>query len=269
MIVKSIALIVTIASFSVPAAALKSPSPGDTYALIVTGIGKDPEDRLARDQIVRDFRAYLLEKVAVRPNRLTVLVPGADAAGASTADRIAETIHTYASAMSPADRFVFYYTGQANVVGDTLRFNLPGPDVTQEELARWLAGAQAGTQLVVLDCPYAAAAAKALARPGRVVVLASTEKQAYSPRFGMHFVPALARAESDTNHDGNVSVLEAFTATAREIEQWYQQRQLLPTETPSIEDNSDGRPVERPWRYEQDGGDGRLAAGLVLAWVKP
>lgn len=233
--------------------------------MIVSGVGKDAADRQIRDRIVRDLSVYLLEKVSVKPNHLTVLVADADAAGASTADRIAEAVQVHASAMTPADRFVFYYAGQANPVGDSLRFNLPGPDITQDDLARWFASIQAGVQLVVLDCPHAAVAARALARSGRVVVLASTAEQAHATRFGTHFVSALTRVESDANRDGNVSVLEAFAAAAREIEKWYQDRQLLPTETPCMEDNGDGRPVERPWRYEQDGGDGRLAAGLVLA----
>jgi len=115
-----------------------------------------------------------------------------------------------------------------------------------------------------LDCPCAAAAAQALARPGRVLVMATTEAQVYSPRFSLHFVPALTRSQSDANHDGRVSVLEAFSATAREIEQWYRQMKLLSTETPCIEDNGDGRPSQQPWRYAQDGCDGRLAAEFVL-----
>jgi len=97
-----------------------------------------------------------------------------------------------------------------------------------------------------------------------VIIFATTEEQAYAPRFGLHFVPALARPESDANQDGRISVLEAFVVAAREVEKWYQQMQLLPTETPSLEDNGDGQPGERPWRYEQDGGDGRVAAGLIL-----
>jgi hypothetical protein len=213
---------------------------------------------------VDDLHTYLLEKAQVKPNRLVVLVPDANAASASTAVRIKGTISAFAAAMTPADRFLLYYIGQANAVGDTLRFNLPGPDVTHEDLAKMLAVVKAGTQLVVLDCPYAGMAARVLTRPGRTLLLGSTEEQACAPRFGLHFVPALSGTQSDTNHDGRISVLEAFTAAAREIEQWYQQMQLLPTETPGIEDNGDGMPSERPWRYEQDGGDGRAAAEWVL-----
>jgi hypothetical protein len=182
----------------------------------------------------------------------------------STAKEIHRIVEAFAQRARGADRFLFYYIGQANAVGGALRFNLPGPDVTQDDLAGWLAGVKAQTQLVVLDCPCAAVAAKALARPGRVVVLASTETQVHGPRFSLHFVPALAREQNDTNRDGRVCVLEAFTAAAREIEQWYRQMQLLPTETPCIEDDGDGQPSERPWRHRQDGGDGRAAAEFFL-----
>jgi hypothetical protein len=232
---------------------------GDTYAIIVNGIGKDPQDGLLREQVVSGLRAYLQEKAAVKPERLAVL-----SSRTAMAEKIKSTIDAFAAAGTSADRFIFYYIGQANVVGDSLRLNLPGPDVTQGELSQWMAAVKATTQLVVLDCPYAAAAAKTLARPGRVAIFATAQEQAYAPRFGVHFVPALTREDSDTNHDGGVSVLEAFTAAAREIEEWYQKMQLLPTETPCLDDNGDGRPGARPWRYEQDGGDGRPAAGLIL-----
>ncbi len=241
---------------------------GSTYGLIVSGIGKDPNEHLAREHVVNALRAYLLDKVAVDPNRLTVLIPDGPLSGSSrklsSAENIERAIGAFARTIGPADRFILYYIGQANAVRDKLRFNLPGPDVTHEDLAAWLRSIRASSQLVILDCPCAAVAAKALAGRGRTILCASNENQAYGTRLGVHFVPALARPESDTNGDGRVSVLEAFTAAARGIEQWYRERQLLPMETPCLEDNGDGVPSERPWRYDRDGGDGRVAAEFFL-----
>jgi hypothetical protein len=251
------------------------PAAGHTYALIVSGIGKDSNERLLKDRVVHELRTYLREKAGVEPQRLAVLVPKdssvRNSAGISGRESIRKTLETFASVTGPTDRFIFYYVGQANAVVETqnraprLRLNLPGPDATQEDLAAWLGGIKAETKLIVLDCPCAAVAAKALAGPGRTILCAANENQVYGTRFGAHFVPALARAENDTNHDGKVSLLEAFTAAAREIEQWYRDKQLLPTETPCLEDSGDGVPSERPWRYEQDGADGRRAAQFFLA----
>jgi hypothetical protein len=253
-------LAAVVMSISPSTATSPSGTSGRTYAIIVSGIGKDTDDLLARGQVVSELRMYLSEKASVKPDRLVVLSPDV-----STAQEIKHAVEAFAQVASEVDRFVFYYVGQANAAGGSLRLNLSGPDIMQDDLAGWLADVKANAQLVVLDCPCAAIAAKTLAHPGRVLILASTESQVYGPRFSQHFVPALAREESDTNHDGRICVLEAFTAAAREIEQWYQQTQLLPTETPSIEDDGDGRPAERPWRYQQDGGDGRLASEFVLA----
>jgi hypothetical protein len=246
-----------------------SPPAGHTSALIICGISKDPNERLLKNGVVNDWRTYLLDQAGVEPNRLAMLAPDGTssrgAAGISTAESIKKTLDAFAATTGPADQFILYYAGQANAVAGKLRFNLPGPDITHEDLAGWLGSVKAGTQLVILDCPCAAAAAKALAGQGRIVLCASGESQAYATRFGAHFVPALAHVQNDTNHDGRVSLLEAFTAAAREMELWYQQRQLLPTETPCLEDDGDGVPSERPWRYQTDGGDGRRAVELFLA----
>ncbi len=243
--------------------------PGNTYALVISGLSKDPNERTAKERIVNDLRAYLLDKAALEPRRLTVLVGDSSSSSASaqqsTADNIRKAIESYVSAMAPADRFLLFYTGQANAVTGELRLNLPGPDIGQADLAAWLSTVKSTRQLVVLDCPCATVAAQAFARRGRVILCAANENQPYAMRFGAHFVPALARAQNDVNHDGRISVLEAFTAAAREIEQWYQQRQLLQTETPCLEDDGDGVPSERPWRFEQDGKDGRRAAEFFLA----
>ena len=40
--------------------------------------------------------------------------------------------------------------------------------------------------------------------------------------------------------------------------------QCLVTETPCLEDDADGVPNERPWRYQADGDDGAKAAVFFL-----
>jgi len=74
----------------------------------------------------------------------------------------------------------------------------------------------------------------------------------------------LTQPQTDANSDGKVSLLEVFAATAREIEQWYRQQGLLPTETPCLEDDGDGTPSERPWKYQTEGGDGLKASTFWL-----
>jgi hypothetical protein len=230
-----------------------------TTVLIVSGISKDPNDQAIRNQAVSGLREHLLKRMSLDPQHLTILP-----ADASTASRVSQALETAASTLGPDDRFVFYYLGQANAAGGDLRFNLPGPDMTPMDLAGRLNRLKAGTQLVVLDCPCAALATKALAAANRVIVCASAATQVYGTRFSTHFVHALAQPQTDANKDGKVSLLEAFTETAKEIEQWYRQKGILVTETPCLEDDGDGTASERPWKYETEGGDGLKASAFLL-----
>jgi hypothetical protein len=233
-----------------------------TTALIVSGISKDPGDQAARTQAVDSLREYLLQRMKVDPRRLVVLA-GSGAEGA-TAERVRAAIDTFASTVRSEDRFVFYYLGQANAVGEDLRLNLPGPDITQNDLAEQLKAIRANTQLIVLDCPCAGTATKALTGDNRIIVCASMATQPYGTRFTTHFVQALTGPETDADSDGRITLLEAFTAASRDIEQWYRQKSILPTETPCLEDDGDGVPGERPWKYQTDGGDGAKAAAFTF-----
>lgn len=253
-------LILTFASgeSALEAAAGKT-SQGHTYALIINGISKDPRDRAVKSRLLGDCSAYLRDKAQIDPNRLTVLT-----AEQSTAEHVERAMTALASSLGPADRFIFYYIGQANAVGRSLRLNVAGPDITGEQLGLWLNRIETNTQIVVLDCPCAGLACEKMTKPGRILLLAATETQTYGTRFSLHFIPALAQQENDVDESGSVSVLEAFAAAARDIEQWYRDADILATETPTLEDNADGVPSEQPWRYMLDGDDGFLAAKFFM-----
>jgi hypothetical protein len=249
----------------------------NTYALIVSGMNKDPNDRLAKDRIVTNLRKFFLSDARLRPEHVSILVadnhvtPSAaegsavrEGARTSTVDNLSQTLATFAAKIQPADRFVFYYTGQANTVAGKLRLNLPGQDITHQGLAECINRIKASSMMIVLDCPRAGLAAKAITGKGRIVVCGCEAQQHYSTKFGEYFAPALADPNSDTDGNGKVSVLEAFTLACKQSEDWYRQRNLLKTETPVLEDNADGVPSPQPWRYESDKADGLLASNFFL-----
>jgi hypothetical protein len=240
----------------------------NTYTLIISGINKDPNDRLAKDRIVTNLRKLFLSDARLRPEHVSILVADNSAvregARTSTVDNLSQTLATFAAKIQPTDRFVFYYTGQANTVAGKLRLNLPGQDITHQGLAECINQIKASSMMIVLDCPGAGLAAKAITGKGRIVVCGCEAQQHYSTKFGEYFVPALADPNSDTDGDGKVSVLEAFTLACKQSEDWYRQRNLLKTETPVLEDNADGVPSPQPWRYESDKADGLLASKFFL-----
>lgn len=265
------AVMVTVAGGSPPAAE-QSGGPEDegvTYVMIVSGINKDPAERQVKDKAVADFSRFLLERAGVPSERLSVLVqngsPAWKDAKTSTAENIREQLRTFAGAIAPQDRFVFYYVGQANIVQEKVRLNLPGVDITHEQLAEWMEGIKVSSMLIVLDCPGAGMAVKALTGPDRVVISACTPEQRYSTRFSQYFIPALSDDRGDSDADGRVSVLEAFAQACKQLDEFYRDQGLLKTETPVLEDDGNGTPSEEPWRHERDRTDGAAAARFFLA----
>jgi len=244
-----------------------------THVLVVKGIIKDPEAQEANDRAVEELREFFLKTAGLPDDQVTVLASGDSATGRqygeSTAENLQQTLKVLAGSIGPADRFVFYYVGQANVVVRDLRFNLPGPDVTHEELGEWIGPVEAAEVLIVLDCPGAGLAVPGVSGEGRIVVCGSRPDQPYATRFSEHFIPALADPESDENGDGRASVLEAFTRACGQLDELDRQEGVLNTETPLLEDDGDGIPSERPWQYEEEKRDGEEAAGFFLVDAQP
>jgi hypothetical protein len=96
-------------------------------------------------------------------------------------------------------------------------------------------------------------------------VCGSRSDQRYSTRFSDYFVPALSEQTSDANGDGRISLLEAFTAASKRIDDLYREQDLMKTETPLIEDDGDGVPSQEPWDYEKEGHDGLVASRFFFS----
>ena len=242
---------------------------GRMYVMIVGGIVKEPAERHAKDTVMSNLRSYFLKSCKVKPDHMSVLVDTSSSihrdSRTSTVENLKGAVEAVSKHARAADRFIFYYVGQANVVAKKLRLNLPGEDITHEQLAHWLKTITASSVLIVLDCPAAGLAIKDLAAKGRTIIASCTDQQHYSTRFGEYFVPALTDSSSDTDGDSRVSLLEAFTLVSRQLDEWYRQRHLFRTETPLLEDNADGIPSPRPWKYRQSGDDGLIASQFFLS----
>lgn len=242
---------------------------GGTYVLIVSGINKNLKERQTDDHALISLRRFFLDKAGVESGRMSVLVDRESSVCKefmiSIAENVKKQIDRFSAEVNTTDRFIFYYIGQANVVSNTLRLNLPGPDITHLQLAEWINGIKVSSMLIVLDCPGAGLAIKSLTGPDRIIIGACTADQHYSTQFSEYFVPALTDEKSDTDEDGRISLLEAFTSASMNVDDFYRQQALLTTETPVLEDNADGIPSRQPWRYKQDKKDGLIASRFFLS----
>jgi hypothetical protein len=121
------------------------------------------------------------------------------------------------------------------------KFNLRGPDVSAQELSQWLQPIQ--RPVVIVNCASASGPfVNALSAPNRIIVTAtkSGSEQNFA-RFGKYFAQAIAAADSDLDHDDEVSVQEAFLRAAADTLAFYEADARIATEHALIDDNGDGK----------------------------
>lgn len=131
--------------------------------------------------------------------------------------------------------------GHGTFDGREARFNLRGPDVSVAQLGEWLKPLK--RDVVLIDTSSASAPIlKAASLPGRIIVSATkSADEVFYARFGEYFAKAIGGlAEADIDQDRQVSVLEAFLHSARQVAEFYETDGRLATEHPLIDDNGDG-----------------------------
>jgi hypothetical protein len=101
---------------------------------------------------------------------------------------------------------------------------------------------------------------KPLAAKGRIVVTATRSGQeTNATRFMEYLLVAMLAADSDTDQDGHISVLEAFLYANRLTAEFYTRAGRLATEHALLDDNGDG-----VGHQKLEGGDGLLARATYL-----
>ena len=243
-----------------------------TWAVIVSGINKDPEEIQMKGRAVHRLQKLFKQKMAIPKSNIYTLLDRDSFAWQpgtleSTSDNILKILGTLSDSVSPQDTLIFYYTGQANIVKDKLRLNLPGPDLCHDALAESLNAIKAKHSLVVLDSPASGFAVQSLTRHNLILIMGAHVNQPWSTRLSYYFVPAMGDKRSDYNKDGQISVLEAFRYAVMQLDDYYRQRDLIKTENPLLEDDGDAVASQQPWTWQQENKDGQFASEWII-WEK-
>ncbi|MDZ4850557.1 MAG: hypothetical protein SGI77_14830 [Pirellulaceae bacterium] len=120
-------------------------------------------------------------------------------------------------------------------------FNAVGPDLSADDLANAISACPARWRIVV--CASSSAPfLNALSGPNRVIVTAtkSGSEQNFS-RFGDYLSQSIMAPTSDLDHDGSVSILEAFVVASGNLAKWYADEGRIASEQALIDDNGDQR----------------------------
>ncbi len=238
-----------------------------THLLVVTGLGGGDEFAdlfhaqaaafvdAARDRwgLPASHVIWLAEDPAVDPERIR---------GRSTREEIEHQLTALAGRTRPDDMVLILLIGHGTGSGEESRLNLPGPDLSGADLAKWLGAFTTQTLAVVNTASASGGFVPSLSARGRVVVTATrSTREVERTHFADFFVEAFRDDGADTDKDARVSLLEAFAYARAEVERFYDRENQLLTEHAVLDDNGDGEGSAEP----STTGDGALAGRFFLA----
>lgn len=139
------------------------------------------------------------------------------------------------------------FIGHGTFDGRIAKFNMRGPDVSADDLAKWLNPIK--RPLAIIDASSSSSPfINKLSGKNRVVITATKSGYELSyARFGQFISEAISDANADLDKDGQTSLLEAFLAASRGVEEFYSTEGRLATEHALLDDNADGLGTPADW----------------------
>ncbi len=210
---------------------------GGREALIVVGAGGTDEYReVFRENATRWKEAFTASKAKVEEIGIT---ESSSDEPLSDRERILRWIDGGVADAS-TERWLIMI-GHGTYQRQVANFNLVGPDLSAPEMAAAMDGKK-GDWRVVVCASSSSPFLSALAVPGRIVVTAtkSGSEQNYS-LFGTYLAKSITNLDADLDHDGGVTLLEAFIDASGKLAAWYESENRLASEQALLDDNGDGK----------------------------
>jgi hypothetical protein len=225
------------------------------YYVTVAGLGGEPDYEQRFAALASDLDK--LFKAAASDVHVYTF-SGKDA----TKARLTETLSQIARDAKPEDEFTLILIGHGSYDGEEYKFNLPGPDISGEELAVLCDKIPAKRQLIVNTTSASGGSIGALQKAGRIVIAATktgTEKNATV--FARYWVDALRDSSADVDKNEAITALEAFQYADRKTVSFYESQKRLATEHAVIEDTGKKEAVRA---ISTENGEGLLAESFIL-----
>ncbi|HVZ61619.1 MAG TPA: hypothetical protein VG892_12615, partial [Terriglobales bacterium] len=207
-----------------------APLQATTFYLTVAGLGGEPDYEQRFAAYAQDIDK-VLKSMGGSSKVETLYGP------AATRERVQSALGAIAGSAKAGDALVVMLIGHGSYDGSEYKFNLPGPDITDAELASLLNRIPAERQLVVNMSSASGASLNALKKANRTVITATkagTEKNATV--FARYWVEALRDPAADVDKNETVTALEAYRYADQKTVQFYETQKRLATEHAMMED---------------------------------
>ena len=232
--------------------AASAPSGKETYLVIIAGLGGEDSYREKFHQWSADMRDGAVNRHGVSEDKVYYLAEEPElypdqVHAKSTKENVMALFGELETKVSPGDQLFVLLIGHGSFRSEESRFNLPGPDLTAADFDLLLQPFSE-QQIVFVNASSASGNfLPVLSAANRIVVTAT--KSGYErneSQFGKYFVEAYAGDGADTDKNGRISVLEAFTYARVRVDGYYNEENILKTEHAILDDNGDGEGTHEP-----------------------
>ena len=227
-----------------------------SVSIVVGGLGGNDEyaERfVAESEVLHEA----LLTVASRPSDARLL-NGHSVTREAILDAIAEL------GTRPADDFVLVLLGHGSADATTWRFNIPGPDITTEDLVSALSAVTIPRQVIIAAASASGALLEVLPEPQRVVVTATKSGgEINAVRFPTYLAEALRDGSADLDRNEVLTLAELYRfATARTAEYYEEQKLLASEHSRLLGEFADQVAISRLGALREAGDDPAVAALL-------
>ncbi|MDA0711047.1 MAG: hypothetical protein O3B73_12650 [bacterium] len=240
----------------------------DSYHIIVCGSGGDTVYAQQFESWGYRLRSVLTDQFGHPAHRVMLFTEsGERASGISSRATLGASFRQLGHALGDKDDVFLYLVGHGSYRQGIGKLNVPGKDLSAEDLSKWLEPWRAHQIVVIQTASASASFMNVLSGKGRVIVTSTrSEEERNATRYMEYFLQALEDGSADQNRDERISVLEVSRQAAFLTESWYVGQGYLATENALLDDNGDGKGT-RLTKRDTLSSDGELArTGYLYTW---
>ena len=207
----------------------------ELHVLVIEGL---PGDQVYAEQFDRQVTAISTALRSVTETERVRVFRSDDV----SRDAVLGHLRSLQSEVRSSDQFALFLIGHGSYDNVEYKFNIPGPDLTGEDIAASLDELPITNQLFINTSSSSGAIADLVASDDRIVVLATRSgAERHATRFGNYFAVALSDPSADIDKNGRISVEEAFRFAERQVSDYFERNDQLATEHATL----DGARAER------------------------